>query len=376
MNFIKLEEAQKRGYKELYFTWMGIGDNLALLTAAEMKFAQSGERTLVGTNLPQIYENCNSVDIIKGFSFDEIKNNEKLLSVLDTYGISPVFISALQYIESFDNPGKFRTLLADMHFFARYCQLRGISGKIQIVPQFFLTDEEKKFGRFFKNNQIAIMSNGILKYKTFPISKMQELIDKLKDKYNFVQIGGKKDEKLKNALDCRGKYSIRQAASILHNSDLFIGCIGGLMHLARAVSCRSVIAYSSAESLIYDSYPCNKNVSPINACNFCGLRQKDPREIVCYDNYSCIKNITVEDMLNAVEESLSQKDEPLEIETADLKIGKANGLKLYLQMKNGIGNLHIWDAKFGDSIVEETKKEVRILGIFKLDIVDSLKKIY
>ena len=57
---------------------------------------------------------------------------------------------------------------------------------------------------------------------------------------------------LKGALDLRGKTGLREAAAILSNSLVFIGQVGFLMHLARAVDCRSVIVYGGQRNSEYD----------------------------------------------------------------------------------------------------------------------------
>ncbi|MDR3244724.1 MAG: hypothetical protein LBT79_08260 [Elusimicrobiota bacterium] len=365
--FITLDEAQDLGYKELYFTWNGLGDNLALLYAAELYYKANNKKVLISSNIPELYENCFGVDLIESFTINDIRKNEEvLIDTLARYGIQPIFIHALDYKESFDNPGRNNQTWADKHFFARYCERFGLSETIEINPRIILTEQEKKYGRVFKDNQIAIMSNGLQKYKTFPIAKMQELVDVLKDKYNFIQIGLSNDVKLKNVLDYRGKVSIRQIASILYNSNLFVGNISGFMHLARAVSCKSVIAYSLAESLNYDSYPCNKNVFSASGCNACAMRFRYPRIGICYDNYSCIKNINVKDMIDAVCQAMSENKGYLETENIELKSDKVIGLELYYASKKGFP-INKTSDYFNNNTIKQAMN-VNMLGIFDLKI--------
>ena len=373
-NSIDLQEAKNRGYKEFYFTYKSIGDSAALLYAASINYEKTGKKLLIGTNLPEIYENAPCVDLLDGFNFETIKNNKELANVLKANGIKPLFISSLTFFQdSSCKPEQKRRQWANTHFFARHCERAGLSGNVKIEPKIFLTDKEKKFGRFFKKTQIAVMSNGIEKYKTFPIEKMQEVIDKLKDRYDFIQVGAKDDVKLKNVKDARGKFSIRQLAGVLHNSDLFVGNIGGLMHLARAVGTRSVIAYSKAEPLNLASYPCNINVLAKNSCDICGKREKDPREFQCYDNYSCIKNISVEDMLKAVEKQMSPLAPrlPLETESINLTADKVQGLELFcVKTVKCIADskFETRKSKFGGLYCEYKEPERKVFRILGLKI--------
>lgn len=75
-------------------------------------------------------------------------------------------------------------------------------------------------------------------------------------------MGNAKDPLLDGVLDKRGCPSLREAASILYNSDLFVGGISGLMHLARFVGCPSVIVYSHAEPETLVHYLCNIDIHP------------------------------------------------------------------------------------------------------------------
>ncbi|MDR2526890.1 MAG: hypothetical protein LBC92_03390 [Rickettsiales bacterium] len=367
---ITLDTASKLGYGELCFTWNGLGDNLALLFAAEELYKRYGKKTLISAshNNLEIFKNSDAVDLIEGFSLIEIKRDKSLISELGKYAIKPVFIHAIVYSKSFDNPGKNRQFLGGGHFFSYYCERIGLEGELQINPKLILTQEEKTFGRFFKKNQIAIMSNGLQKYKTYPPHKTQNIIDALKDKYNFIQLGSSKDVKLNNVLDFRGKSSIRQSASILHNSDLFVGGIGGLMHLARAVSCRSVITYSLAEGKGYGSYPCNKNITVADGCNLCFYNKRYPRNL-CYNNHSCIKNIPEQEVISAIDEMMSKEKYPLEVQTLEIQSDKVNGMDLYYQFNNTVSEINS-TSDFFINKTQERLKRIRILQILDIDIKD------
>lgn len=190
---------------------------------------------------------------------------------------------------------------------------------------------------FSKKNQIAIMSNGLLEYKTWPIKKIQKLINKLKGKYHFVQIGQDTDEPLKNVLDMRGKLDFRQIAALLYNSDCFVCGIGGLMHLARTVKCPCVIAASLSQPAYLDSYPGNRYIYPQKACDLCGKNLHHLR-LPCKDNYSCVRNIRLKDMICAVCELMNNppKIQPYSLEIHSSPIRGVELLKLYLNCMSAL----------------------------------------
>ncbi len=351
---INLKQAQELGYNELFFTWTGIGDNLALLFAANEYYRVHQKKLLIGTNIPELYANSESVDIISGFSFQEFNHDhkyQKLMESLHNSSITPFFINASKFKSSFEHPGKYIMQWPEKHLLAEYCEKIGLSGKVKIAPGIMLSLDEKKIGRFFKKNQIAIMSNGIMRYKTWPIKKTQGLINRLYRDYNFVQIGAKSDIKLDNCLDYRGKITLRGIASILHNSDLFVGGIGGLMHLARFASCRAIVSYSNAEGKYLAAYPCNVNISPKYGCRLCSQNLRDPQHQVCNNYYMCINDITIDDMAAGIETQLARISDPLEDETVNISANKSTGLtELFMQKKrmwipSAIYHNHVYRTK-------------------------------
>ena len=142
----------------------------------------------------------------------------------------------------------------------------------------------------------------------------------MKDEYYFVQIGGLNDEKLKGvSKSLEGQITLRQTAAVLYNSDLFVGEIGGLMHMARAVDCPAVIAYSSVEPDYFVNYIANTNVHPRKPCydfkggirNVCGG---------CLKRHTCIRSVEVDDVVQAIREKLKNpKPNPVPLETVEVK---------------------------------------------------------
>lgn len=316
-----MDEAASKGYTKIFVTHDGIGDSLGLLFAAR-NMAERGTKVLIGLKYPELAQRDDYCDVIGGL-YDHTLSVES--SLLFASGIKPVLLTYWRVMSRKSANGKMISGFPDKHLFAELCAKMGISGTVEIIPRLCLSEEEKTFGKFFPHNQVAVISEGREAYKTWGAEKIQLVINMLTEKYNFIQIGCSTDKELNNCLDKRGMLSLRQVAAVLYNSDLFVGGIGGLMHLARAVGRRSVIAFSRAEPLEFDSYPCNFNILPKDACSRCLEENIYPSHIVCGNTYSCVRSISVQDIIKAIEDAMSadNANTPLETETVFLEEGLA-----------------------------------------------------
>ena len=368
---IDIIQARKLGIKELYLTYRGIGDNIALYFAAQNYYYQTGKKLLLSmhNDVKVLFKEMDYAYFIDGFSCDDISSFGYGIKcrILSNFDINPIFISCSSYKELLNGTGLNVMLWPNNHILARYCERLGLGGQVDICPQLVLTDDEKKYGRYFKNNQIAIMSFGLQRYKTWPLEKTQELVNRFKKQYNFVQIGQASDPKIKGTLDKRKQKSLRQVASILYNSDLFVGGIGGLEHLSRSVNCRAVIAHSAGEPFI-SSYICNLNVEQRNGCNLCALNLRDSQHQICFNSYSCINNIGVDDMIEAIHKQMIKVKQkiPLEVSTVNITTDKAVWMNDYHAMQRTLHN--------PDSLMPRHNKGFTLLN--KLKIFTPLKLLY
>jgi ADP-heptose:LPS heptosyltransferase len=164
------------------------------------------------------------------------------------------------------------------HITQNLAQYMGLSGEINIVSELKLPDGEIKTAEFARG-KIAIMCGGLVKYKSFPVELANEIIAKVPD-YDFIQIGISKDQRITGATYMSGKFSLRETAAVLKNCELFIGLIGGLMHLVRTVGTPSVIAYG-AEPANYDTYACNIQIFSRIPCDKCPTNLIMPLTQLC-----------------------------------------------------------------------------------------------
>ena len=104
------------------------------------------------------------------------------------------------------------------------------------------------------------------------------------------------------------------------------------MHIARAVGCRSVIAFSAAEPLYLENYACNINIFvPNRKCSLCGDNKTFPYLTKCLNHYSCISGIRPSDIENAVEIQMNKINIPLETEVFHVKPNSVSGIEDYIK---------------------------------------------
>jgi ADP-heptose:LPS heptosyltransferase len=134
----------------------------------------------------------------------------------------------------------------------------------------------------------------------------------LRDEFDFVQLGAPTDPELPGSLDLRGKTTVRQSAAILSQSRLFIGLVSGLMHLARAVECRSVIVYGGREHPAQTGYSANENLYWTGPCSPCWQRND------CDFDRRCMSEILPEHVIDAVRRQAGLFGTPLVVDRAEI----------------------------------------------------------
>ncbi len=199
------------------------------------------------------------------------------------------------------------------HIIAELCLRAGIKGEIALRPYFYLTAAEKEKASW-AGGTIAIQSSGLggimqMRNKQWFPDRFQEVVSRLKNNYKFVQVGAASDPRLNDTIDLRGKTSIRETAAILSNCHIYVGNVGFLMHLARAVECPSVIIYGGREAPWQSGYVCNLNLYSPVPCAPCWLWNK------CDHDRVCMENITVNKVVAAIQEIMARPCNPLAIES-------------------------------------------------------------
>jgi Glycosyltransferase family 9 (heptosyltransferase) len=202
------------------------------------------------------------------------------------------------------------------HIIAMMCHLSGITGPVALRPYFQLREEEQSFGRL-SPRQIAIQSSGggaamSMKNKEWLPERFQEVVDALRSDFSFVQIGSASDPPLDGAMDLRGKTSVRETAAVLSHSLGFVGLVGFLMHLARAVGCRSTVVYGGRELPRQSGYSCNENISNPLQCSPCWRWNR------CEYEHACMTEIRSETVVAAMRRIVSRAGQPIRDDVCDI----------------------------------------------------------
>ncbi|MBZ7933474.1 FkbM family methyltransferase [Campylobacter sp. RM10543] len=355
------------GFKKIYFTFRNIGDQIIMMRALEILHQKTKEIFLIGTTLPELWKEVSYVKVITLLEVKLHIYQKEQFTLMSSYGIKPIFLTQESFVKN--KKGYIRTY-GPSHIVANVCSKLGLDGDIVVDLNLPLSEKEKKIGRFISKDkkQIAIISGGLQRYKTYPFEKLQQVVDVLKEKYEFIQIGVKSDLPLRGALDLRGKLNLREVASTLYNSDLFLGGIGGLMHMANAVGCPSVVLYSEAEPDYIVHYNNNIDVYPFdNPCKKCTEGTHCPWTSLCKKEgvkYTCIDYIQIEDIVKAVDKRISMPKN-LNIPTIyNISSNKVYGLEEQKKVGFKFQTTLSSNDFFGYKKYKENEKKVFMISIF------------
>jgi hypothetical protein len=200
------------------------------------------------------------------------------------------------------------------HFLVKMCRQAGVTnGTIELLPRLNLTAAEKQQGQRFEK-QVVIQSAGlgVFKNKDWFVERYQAVADALGKEASVIQLGLASDPPLNGVLNLCGKTTLRESAAILANAHVFVGQVGFLMHLARAVDCRSVIVYGGRETPAVTGYAANENIVGRTECSPCWQRNR------CDYDHACMKMISAEEVIHAALRQMAKFGQPLPVETANI----------------------------------------------------------
>ncbi len=214
--------------------------------------------------------------------------------------------------------GKDQSEPPSRHIVANMCANAGIVGPISIRPYLRLTEQEKSRAAWAAG-RIVIQSSGLsgilpMRNKEWFADRFQGVIDALRDEYEFVQLGSSTDPALEHVEGLQGRTSIRESGSILHHARLYVGTVGFLMHLARAVECPAAIVFGGREAPSQSGYICNLNLYSALPCAPCW------RWNSCEFDRKCMTDISVNDVVSAIHEMMERPRGPLPVETVNIML--------------------------------------------------------
>ena len=202
------------------------------------------------------------------------------------------------------------------HIVAELCARAGVAGPVAIRPYFTLSDTEKAAAAWAEGH-VVIQSSGMA--ARHPMlnkqwDRFQSVVDASAEEVRFIQLGSATDPALRHAKDLRGATSVRQAAAILSQARLYVGTVGFLMHVARAVECPAVIVFGGREAPWQTGYICNTNLYSAVPCAPCW------RSNTCDIDRKCMRDIAVTDVVSAIRDMMEKPRGPLAVETVDITL--------------------------------------------------------
>lgn len=276
----------------------GLGDHL-LCTAVFHELGKRGiQKCWMLSHYPEIFRNNPHGLQIVPDDWKTIKLLEKIKrpSTLLYYG------KWIGDNDKIDPPAK--------HLIAEILEKCDINGDVCLRPYWY--GDTRPTTLVPKNDYICVQSTKT--YSSTPMLNKQwdeesliEVIKLLKDKFEVVQLGTLEEPRLPYTIDQRN-LCISGSATLLANAKFFIGQVGFLMHLARAVDKRSVIIYGGREKAWQSGYICNENVETHPECSPCWQNNG------CDFNRRCLSDISVEIASNAVEKLIGRLGSELEVE--------------------------------------------------------------
>jgi ADP-heptose:LPS heptosyltransferase len=299
------QEVIQRGRPGLVVTMHGsLGDHL-LCTAVFRELRLRGfKRLWMASRFNFLFEDNDDVDAV-------IPENLAWSHLVRWLGGRVICLDYSRYV-----PEKDMDTTPEQHVLTVMNRVAGVKGEVTLRP-YYTPSPNNSAALHSETWQVCVQTSGIgaqsyMRNKDWFPERMQQVVSLLESEFDFVQIGSLQDPPLAGAKDLRGRTSIPETAQLLSQSRLFVGQVGFLMHLARAVNCRSVIIYGGRELPGLTGYGANLNLSTPMPCSPCWLRNR------CEYDRECMKRITAEDVAAAIHRASDSYGQPLMEDIATL----------------------------------------------------------
>jgi heptosyltransferase-2 len=150
---------------------------------------------------------------------------------------------------------------------------------------------------------IGVAPGSVRVTKRWPKENFVKLIDKIKDRYRVILIGGPTDREITDYIaekcdirdDFTGKLSLLQSVEMIRRLDLFISNDSAPLHMANSVD-TPVFAFFGPTVKSFGCYPYRKNDQILEVdlpCRPCG---KHGGKICPEEHFRCMKDIKPEDV--------------------------------------------------------------------------------
>jgi ADP-heptose:LPS heptosyltransferase len=265
----------------------GLGDEIMLTSVvAAWKQYRPEDRMWVISRFPEIFSHHPGITHL-------LPPREPTYSLLSTL-CKP--IKTLEYQTNL--PSEDRDIPSQEHFITAMMRASGFRGEGLLRPWIYLKREERELAEFARGAVVIQTTGrrpgGYMHNKEWGEERFAVMLHKLPGSIRTIQLGLATDRDIGADHDLRGKTTLRQSAAILGQADVFVGLAGGIMHMARAVDCPSVIIYGGREDPAISGYPCNMNLRGEVPCAPCWLRSR------CDHERACMSKIAPDDVIQAV----------------------------------------------------------------------------
>jgi hypothetical protein len=271
----------------LYYYGGGLGDDLMCAAVLHEMRKRGAKNLWMMSNHKALFQGNPNVDAL-------VPEDTWLFPRLGKFGIRAHDLHWAHYIPSEDRD----ELVGDGHAIVTMMEVAGVKGEVDVRPYLYLTPEELAAGKV-TDRQIVIQSTGAsarfaIPNKEWYPQRFQVVVDQLKDRFNFVQLGMPGDDPLSGAMDLRGKTTIRETAAIVARSLVTVSLEGFLMHLARAVDSRAVVVFGGRSLPRQVGYGGFDNIYTQMECSPCW------RGVSCPYDRECMNRITVDQVSQAI----------------------------------------------------------------------------
>ncbi len=200
---------------------------------------------------------------LQGFNFckSEIFTNNPNFSFSGSFQLD-LSLPQTNYIKKDGNIVEFA--FPKKHAVKQALEYYKIYNSIDLKCEIFLTPEEEinsnKIKKLLPKKYACIephSKTSWMQSRMYSFQKYQNIVNALKDKINFVQIGAPESKKLDNVIYTNGDITFRETHNILNGASFLLSTEGGLVHLANSANTKSYVIYTSYQFPEMTMYPEN-----------------------------------------------------------------------------------------------------------------------
>ena len=167
--------------------------------------------------------------------------------------------------------------------------------------KFHLTEKEKNWAKKILSNTkkpfISICTKSKELVKNWPTYKWEDLIKAFPKNFSIIHLGDGEEPILKNVVRFAGKFSVRESAALLSQSNVFIGADSLLMHVANGLDIPSVIIFGGSRPVDSFGYAGNANHYSHPDCSPCWIHSASES---CKENLKCLHSVETSEVLKSI----------------------------------------------------------------------------